>query len=36
LRLRQMLLRRGFTRDIVNRVCARLDERSDSEEGWTE
>jgi len=36
LRLRQMLLRRGFTRDIVNRVCARLNEQSNSEEGWTE
>ncbi|MHB0936844.1 MAG: regulatory protein RecX [Armatimonadota bacterium] len=31
LRLRQMLLRRGFTRDIINRVCARLDEQSCSE-----
>jgi regulatory protein len=34
LRLRQMLLRRGFTRDVVNRVCARLDAESFSE-GWT-
>jgi len=30
-RLRQMLLRRGFTGDVVNRVCA-----SYSAEGWTE
>ena len=36
LRVRQMLLRRGFTRDIVNRVIARLNEQSYSEEGWTE
>jgi len=30
-RLRQLLLRRGFTGDVVNRVCARC-----STEGWTE
>jgi regulatory protein len=35
-RLRQMLLRRGFTGDVVTRVCARLDAQSYSEEGWTE
>ena len=36
MRLRQMLLRRGFTGDIVSRVCARIDELSLTEEGWTE
>jgi len=35
LRLRQMLLRRGFTHDIITRVIAHLDQQSNSE-GWTE
>lgn len=35
MRMRQMLLRRGFTRDVVNRVCSRLDEQSCSGE-WME
>lgn len=33
-RVRAMLLRRGFTHDVVNRVCARLNAESFSE-GWT-
>ena len=33
-RVRQMLLRRGFTREVVQRVCARLD--AQPEEGWSD